>query len=130
MQRRKFVKTVGAGAAVAATVAAPALAQGQPELKWRLASSFPKSLDTLWGGAELFCRRVGELTDGRFKVQPFASGEIVPTPTVAEVSPCIPSTYAVTSMLTMSPSARGRSSGIPWQSTSFTDVQIDLGKPW
>ena len=78
MQRRKFLKTAGVGAAAATTVAAPALAQGQPELKWRLASSFPKSLDTLWGGAELFCRRVGELTDGKFKIQPFASGEIVP----------------------------------------------------
>ena len=78
MQRRKFLKTAGVGAAAATTVAAPALAQGQPELKWRLASSFPKSLDTLWGGAELFCRRVGELTDGKFKILPFASGEIVP----------------------------------------------------
>src|SRR5512132_2565833 len=78
MQRRKFLKTVGVGAAAATTVAAPALAQGQPELKWRLASSFPKSLDTLWGGAELFCRRIGELTDGKFKILPFASGEIVP----------------------------------------------------
>jgi TRAP-type mannitol/chloroaromatic compound transport system substrate-binding protein len=78
MQRRKFLKTAGVGAAAATAVAAPALAQGQPELKWRLASSFPKSLDTLWGGAELFCRRVSELTDGKFKILPFASGEIVP----------------------------------------------------
>ena len=78
MQRRKFLKTAGVGAAAATTVAAPALAQGLPELKWRLTSSFPKSLDTLFGGAELFCRRVGELTDGKFRITPFASGEIVP----------------------------------------------------
>src|SRR5829696_8191055 len=78
MQRRKFLKTAGVGAAAATTVAAPALAQGMLELKWRLTSSFPKSLDTLFGGAELFCRRVGELTDGKFKITPFASGEIVP----------------------------------------------------
>ena len=60
MQRRKFLKSAGVGAAAtgAATLAAPALAQGLPEIKWRLTSSFPKSLDTLWGGAELFCRRV------------------------------------------------------------------------
>ena len=77
MQRRKFLKTAGVGAA-ATTVAAPALAQGMPELKWRLTSSFPKSLDTLFGGAEHFCRRVGEITDGKFKITPFASGEIVP----------------------------------------------------
>ena len=78
MQRRKFLKTAGVGAAAATTVAAPALAQGMPELKWRLTSSFPKSLDTLFGGAELFCRRVSELTDGKFKITPFAAGEIVP----------------------------------------------------
>jgi len=78
MQRRKFLKTAGVGAAAATTVAAPALAQGLPELKWRLTSSFPKSLDTLFGGAELFCRRVSELTDGKFKITPFAAGEIVP----------------------------------------------------
>jgi len=77
MQRRKFLKTAGIGAA-AATVAAPALAQAQPELKWRLTSSFPKSLDTLFGGAELFCNRISEITDGKFKITPFASGEIVP----------------------------------------------------
>src|SRR4249920_3427008 len=80
MQRRKFLKSAGVGAAAtsAVTLAAPALAQGMPELKWRLTSSFPKSLDTLFGGAELFCRRVSEITDGKFKITPFASGEIVP----------------------------------------------------
>jgi TRAP-type mannitol/chloroaromatic compound transport system substrate-binding protein len=77
MQRRLFLKTAGVGAA-ATTIAAPALAQGTPELKWRLTSSFPKSLDTLWGGAELFCNRVAEVTDGKFRITPFASGEIVP----------------------------------------------------
>ena len=51
MQRRKFLRTAGVGgAAVAAagTLAAPAIAQSMPELKWRLASSFPKSLDTIY----------------------------------------------------------------------------------
>ncbi|MGH2322707.1 twin-arginine translocation signal domain-containing protein, partial [Enterococcus faecalis] len=48
MQRRRFLKsTAVAGAAVG--VATPAIAQSMPELKWRLASSFPKSLDTLYG---------------------------------------------------------------------------------
>ena len=53
----------------------------------------------------------------------------LPTPKVALVSPWTPSRYTVTSMLTMSPSARGRSSGIPWQMTSLTDVHTDLGYP-
>ena len=78
MQRRKFLKSAGVGTAATTVLAAPALAQGTPELKWRLTSSLPKSLDTLWGGAELVCRRVAEITDGKFKITPFASGEIVP----------------------------------------------------
>ena len=54
MQRRKFIRTAGVGAAgvaAASTVAAPAIAQSMPEVKWRLTSSFPKSLDTLYGGS-------------------------------------------------------------------------------
>jgi TRAP-type mannitol/chloroaromatic compound transport system substrate-binding protein len=77
MQRRKFLTTAGVGA-TATAVASPALAQSMREVKWRLTSSFPKSLDTLYGGAELFSRRIGEITDGKFQIRVFASGEIVP----------------------------------------------------
>jgi len=77
MKRRQFIATLGAGAA-ASTIAAPAIAQSSPEIKWRLTSSFPKSLDTLWGGAETFCKAVAEATDNRFQIQPFSAGEIVP----------------------------------------------------
>ena len=62
MKRRQFIATIGAGAAAAA-IAKPAIAQSSPEIKWRLTSSFPKSLDTLWGGAETFCKAVAEATD-------------------------------------------------------------------
>jgi len=77
MERRKFLKAaaVGAGTGI---VAAPAIAQSQPTIQWRLAASWPKSLDTLYGGAELVCRRVAEATDGKFQIRPFAAGEIVP----------------------------------------------------
>ena len=78
MQRRKFLKTAGIGAAATTVVAAPALAQSMPELKWRLTSSFPKSLDTLWGGAERLARIVAEATDNKFQIHAFAAGEIVP----------------------------------------------------
>ncbi|MET0443322.1 MAG: TRAP transporter substrate-binding protein DctP, partial [Pseudorhodoplanes sp.] len=77
MKRRQFIATLGAGAAASA-VAAPAIAQSSPEIKWRLTSSFPKSLDTLWGGAETFCKAVAEATDNKFQIQPFSAGEIVP----------------------------------------------------
>jgi TRAP-type mannitol/chloroaromatic compound transport system substrate-binding protein len=82
MERRSFLKKAGAGIAAGA-VAAPALAQapavsGGPEVKWRLASSFPKSLDTIYGAAEVISKRVAAATSGKFQIQVFAGGEIVP----------------------------------------------------
>jgi TRAP-type mannitol/chloroaromatic compound transport system substrate-binding protein len=78
VNRRRFLAAAGATAA-AAPIAAPAIAQQSlPEVKWRLASSFPKSLDTLFGGAELFTNRVAQLTGNKFQIRAFAAGEIVP----------------------------------------------------
>jgi TRAP-type mannitol/chloroaromatic compound transport system substrate-binding protein len=77
MKRRQFVGSAGAVAAVG-MVASPAIAQSMPEVRWRLTSSFPKSLDTLFGLSEVFVKRVAEITDNRFIIQPFAAGEIVP----------------------------------------------------
>jgi TRAP-type mannitol/chloroaromatic compound transport system substrate-binding protein len=77
MQRRSFLKKAAAGVAAGA-VAAPAIAQSNPSIQWRLAASWPKSLDTLFGGADLVAKRVGELTDGKFQIRAFAAGEIVP----------------------------------------------------
>jgi len=77
MKRRDFLQAAGVGLA-ASTVAAPAIAQSSPELKWRLTTSFPKSLDTLHGGAETFAKAVREATDNKFQIQVFAAGEIVP----------------------------------------------------
>src|SRR6266571_2352571 len=77
MRRRAFIATGGLGLAGAA-LAAPAIAQSQPEIKWRLAASWPKSLDTLYGGAEYIAKRVGEMTDNKFQIRAFAGGEIVP----------------------------------------------------
>jgi TRAP-type mannitol/chloroaromatic compound transport system substrate-binding protein len=77
MQRRSFLKAGGIGLAATA-IAAPAIAQSQPELKWRMATSWPKSLDALFGGVEFFTKRVAELTDNKFEIRAFAGGEIVP----------------------------------------------------
>src|SRR5882757_2108079 len=90
MQRRKFLRSAGVGAAsaasaaAAATIAAPAIAQSAPELKWRLASSFPKSLDTIFGATEIFARYVADATDNKFQIRLFAAGEIVPGLQVAD----------------------------------------------
>jgi TRAP-type mannitol/chloroaromatic compound transport system substrate-binding protein len=77
MKRRSFIAAGGIGIAAAA-VAAPAIAQSQPEIKWRCAASWPKSLDTLFGGAEFLAKRVAEATDNKFQIRVFAGGEIVP----------------------------------------------------
>ncbi len=77
MKRRSFLTKLGAGVA-AGSVAAPAIAQQQPSIQWRMASSFPKNLDALFGAAEQISRRVAELTEGRFQIRVAAAGELVP----------------------------------------------------
>jgi TRAP-type mannitol/chloroaromatic compound transport system substrate-binding protein len=77
MKRRQFLQAAGLAAAATA-VAKPAIAQSMPEIKWRLTSSFPKSLDTIYGAAEVFAKAVAEATDNKFQIQVFAAGEIVP----------------------------------------------------
>ncbi|HYC45110.1 MAG TPA: TRAP transporter substrate-binding protein [Burkholderiales bacterium] len=78
MKRREFLKNAGIGVAGGALAAPAAAAQTQPQLRWRMASSFPKSLDTLFGTAEQIAGRVSRLTEGRFEIRVFAAGEIVP----------------------------------------------------
>jgi TRAP-type mannitol/chloroaromatic compound transport system substrate-binding protein len=79
MQRRKFFKSAGiAAAGAAAAVASPAIAQSSPEIKWRLTSSFPKALDTIFGAAETFSKFVAEATDNKFQIQVFPAGELAP----------------------------------------------------
>jgi len=77
MQRRAFLMRASAGVAATA-IARPAIAQTGAPVRWRLATSWPKSLDTLYGGVEAMCQRVGQITDRKFQIQCFAGGEIVP----------------------------------------------------
>jgi len=83
MKRREFLQAAGLTAAATA-VAKPAIAQSAPELRWRLTSSFPKSLDTLYGAAEVFSKAVAEATDNKFQIQVFAANEIVPAASAAD----------------------------------------------
>ncbi len=78
--RRNIIKAGAAGsvAMAASSLAAPAIAQSAPEVKWRMVASWPKSLDTLFGGCEYLAKRVAELSDNKFQIQVFAAGEIVP----------------------------------------------------
>lgn len=79
MDRRSFIRkgAFGGAAAAGATLAAPAIAQEAPTLNWRLTSSFPKSLDTIYGGGATMAKYVDQITDGKFKIQVFSAGEIV-----------------------------------------------------
>src|SRR5258707_3071726 len=77
MRRRHFLRAAGL-AAGAGEIAKPAVAQSMPELRWRLTSSYPKSLDTIYGASEAFAKAVAEASDNKFQIQVFAAGEIVP----------------------------------------------------
>jgi TRAP-type mannitol/chloroaromatic compound transport system substrate-binding protein len=77
MERRSFIKNAGL-AGILAAGSAPAIAQSLPGVKWRITSSFPKSLDTIYGGAEVLAKRVSAITGGKFQIQVFAGGEIAP----------------------------------------------------
>jgi TRAP-type mannitol/chloroaromatic compound transport system substrate-binding protein len=82
MERRRFVTSAAMGGVAAglgtAALRIPAIAQNMPDVKWRMPSSFPKSLATLFGGAELICNRVAAATDNKFQIRAFGAGEIVP----------------------------------------------------
>ncbi len=86
MQRRDFLKGAGVGVAASAAAALQACAKKEsagaagelPAIHWRLASSFPKSLDTIYGAAEVLANRLDKITGGKFQIRVYAGGEIVP----------------------------------------------------
>ncbi|MBP6775994.1 MAG: ABC transporter substrate-binding protein [Piscinibacter sp.] len=77
MERRSFIRQTGI-AGVLAAGAAPAVVHAQANIRWRLTSSFPKSLDTLFGVNETFAAKVRELTGGKFQITAHPPGELVP----------------------------------------------------
>jgi TRAP-type mannitol/chloroaromatic compound transport system substrate-binding protein len=77
MQRRSFVSKAGI-AGILAAGAAPAVVHAQANIRWRLASSFPKSLDTIFGAAEVFSKKVSELSGGKFQISVHSGGELMP----------------------------------------------------
>jgi len=78
MQRRRLLSSAAIGATATGLLAAPAYVQAQPAIRWRMPSSFPKALDTVWGNAEMIAARVKDLTDGKFIISASPAGELVP----------------------------------------------------
>ena len=76
MERRSFVRSAGIAGVLAAGVA-PAV-HAQAALRWRLTSSFPKSLDTLFGVSDVFAGKVKEMSGGKFQITTHGPGELVP----------------------------------------------------
>jgi len=77
MDRRSVIKHAGIAGVLAAGAAPAVHAQGAT-LRWRLASSFPKSLDTIFGAADTFAKHVGEMSGGKFVITTHAGGELMP----------------------------------------------------
>ena len=77
MQRRSFIRHSGL-AGVLAAGAAPAVVHAQANIRWRLASSFPKSLDTIYGGGDVFAKKVAEMSGGKFQITVHPGGELMP----------------------------------------------------
>nr|WP_246333585.1 TRAP transporter substrate-binding protein [Aureimonas mangrovi] len=69
---------VSGGAAASVALAAPAIAQERPRIRWRMTSSFPNTLDTLFGASQRFAQMVSDITEGQFTIQLFPAGELVP----------------------------------------------------
>ncbi len=76
MERRSFVRGAGLAGVLAAGVA-PAV-HAQAAIRWRLASSFPKSLDTIFGAAEVFSKKINDMSGGKFQISVHAGGELMP----------------------------------------------------
>jgi TRAP-type mannitol/chloroaromatic compound transport system substrate-binding protein len=76
MERRSFVRGAGLAGVLAAGIATAVHAQAS--IRWRMASSFPKSLDTIYGGGEVFAKKVSEMTGGKFQISVHAGGELMP----------------------------------------------------
>ena len=76
MDRRSLIKNAGIAGVLAAGVA-PAV-RAQAAVRWRLSSSFPKALDTIYGAAEVFAAKVKAMSGGKFEISTHAGGEITP----------------------------------------------------
>ena len=81
-QRRSFIQGAGLAGVLAAGMA-PAV-HAQERVRWRMAASFPKSLDAIFGSGEKFAHTVRALSGGRFEVSVHPAGELMPAFSVVD----------------------------------------------
>jgi TRAP-type mannitol/chloroaromatic compound transport system substrate-binding protein len=85
MKRREFLKYGAASAATLGLTQTIAQSADLPEIEWDMATSWPTSLDTIFGGAQVLAERVAAITAGKFKMNPRAAGEVAPGTEVLNV---------------------------------------------
>ena len=105
MERRSFIRNTGLAGVIAAGVA-PAVVHAQANVRWRLASSFPKSLDTIFGAADVFGKKLSEMSGGKFQISVHAAGELMPAFGVVDGVQAATVEMAHTCLLYTSPSPR------------------------
>src|SRR5215470_14576241 len=80
MERRRFIVKAGgalAAAGAAVVVDAPHVI-AQPKIQWRMSTAYPASLDVLHGSAQRLATVVEEMSGGRFRIEVFPGGQIMP----------------------------------------------------
>ena len=79
MQRRDFIKKVGAGSlALGASAAGIETVRADTELKWKMVTTWPKNFPGLGTGANKLAELIGEMSGGRIKVKVYGAKELVP----------------------------------------------------
>ena len=78
-ERRRFIASAGGvmAAAAGAIVNAPGVI-AQPKVQWRMSTTWTPALDVLQGAAQRLAKVVGETSGGRFRIEVFPGGQIMP----------------------------------------------------
>ena len=116
MRRRDFLRAGAATALATPALAAPAIAQSAPEIKWRMTSSFSKTMETMYGTSQIVCRYIAEATDNKFLIQPYQAGELAPSRQALDAvsSGSVDCAYTPTNFYVAKDPTLGFGTGIPF----------------
>ena len=78
--RRNFIAKASGAVAAATTVAILDVANviAQPKVQWRMSTAWTPALDMLQGAAQRLAKVVEEMSGGRFRIEVFPGGQIMP----------------------------------------------------